>query len=378
MGNSLIIMVVASFVALGAIYGASTQLQLFEAQKGASDSEYTVLARGSALSGLERAKQHLSEDFTPATFTGTLDGVAYDVMVTVDGDVASVVSTGVFEGPIDTVSYDVRAMYKQDPAVPPLPEYLSYGLLVGGNFTLGGTGDVFDIGVTDGSEATTIAKIHTNGNLNVSSGAARAEAFGYYVGSASTRAPSAFTPTYNPDGLPSVESALPVDIPTVDADEIASNFEGTPILVPPSGMLTGLLPGGTREAPLVYHALGNVSLNNVTFSGYAVVVAEGNVNVGSYAGATGSGYDGPQESALAVYTEGRVQLSGNTQLHAQIVTMGGLGYTGTVDIYGSVVTTGSLNLSGTGSIHYVPASAGLSWERDASDDGFRAMSYSEY
>ena len=129
---------------------------------------------------------------------------------------------------------------------------------------------------------------------------------------------------------------------------------------------------------MVYHGLGSIALTDVTFQGYAVVVAEGNVTVNSYAGATGSGYEGPQESALALYTEGYVELEGNTQLHAQIVTMGGLRYEGTVDIYGSIVTAGDLALSGTAAVHYIPASAGLSWEREVSVDGFLTMSYSEY
>jgi hypothetical protein len=259
---------------------------------------------------------------------------------------------------------------------------MDYALLTEEDLNLSGNilGEIY---VTGDARATLNANMHTNSYLRISGNSASVIGFGTYTmgGSASPSKAlqGTFDPNYNPGGEASAQQAPYVDIPDFDlatylnsitVDETSSNvtLSGNNDL------------GGTREDPYIWHITGDLSaLGGAQVSGYVMFLVEGNVEITGNLIAGASGYNGPDESNIAIYTGGNMILGGNVDIYGQIYAEGDILFQGTPSIYGSITNKGSVTLSGTPNIYYRSASPALTtiWQ-DAGPISIHLVAYSEW
>ncbi|MDX1420632.1 MAG: hypothetical protein R3181_11745, partial [Rubricoccaceae bacterium] len=386
-GKAALLATALAFTLLGVRYALGTQTQRDQTRAGTYGDQRAVQARSAALAGFERAMHHLGEDFTDAALSGTLDGIAYEVDVAAGADhTAEITSEGVAPGPNGlTRRYVVTATVGNTEYIPSeTPPFMRYGLMADDDLTLSGNAEILSIGVTDEQQAYLNASVHTNADLHVGSNSTRVSGFGTYVDDLSGHTSHSFQPNHNPDGLAALAQADPVPIPRIDPDAMAALLPVTHDL---RAVLLGdyaaefediRLQGGTREAPVVWRLRGDALLDDVVIDGYAILIVEGDVHLDGVVRATGAGYDGPQESPLAIYTTGEVTMSGNTRAYAQIYAEQGVRYQGNVDIYGNLVVGGTFETNGSARIHYIPASPALTRYWDGSlGNGLTLLAYAE-
>ena len=358
--GKLFLILLAAAASAGLYHAVSVGGAFTGAAGQAAEQHRLALARAASGTGWAEAKQALLRDFSSQTIEGLNDGTAYTVEATVTGDRALVVSVGRHPRPggLGETSYRTTTAIRKNPPLTPRPRFMDFALFAEDDLTLGGTADIVRMGVTDASKDTLTVAVHTNGTLS-RSGSAVVRAFGSYSGGVVAGTDAGFLPPYNPDGLPSVYHEPTIAVPAVDPDALVAE-DGVDYEYPPGTKLKDrTLPGGSRLQPKIYRFRGAVELTNVTVSGYAVLVADGDVTLNKRLQGQAAGYTGPQESALAVYTPGTITIGGNTVVYAQIMAGSGVKYTGTVSIYGNLVLNGSYDQAGTATIYYRPASAGL-------------------
>ncbi|MCH7639495.1 MAG: hypothetical protein IH855_08545 [Bacteroidetes bacterium] len=387
MGNVLSIAAVLGFVLIGGAYFASTQLQMHETNRGVAADEYAVLARSVAIAGTERAMQHLASSFTNESFEGYFDQGTYDVVVTVSGTTATIISEGsVTASGNHQVTRTVRIVIQ--PVTSAVPPGFEYGLLVGGDLGIGGSGNILSIGVTDSTGATLNASVHTNSDLDVDGESANVAGFGSYSGSIDApHGDVVFDPNYNPDGDPVIAYSEPVLIPILDPLQLANEF-GIDVNVETdmpgswsaSGKwncdLSGTLPGGSAADPLVIYCPGSMRLEDLLVEGYAIFIGEAETMIKGLVHSDVSTYPDGETSSLAIYSVGDILMSGSDEVWAQLFTNGTLKFHGEVVIYGSLITSGSLDLRGGATIHYRPTAEVLVMRRELLA-GFRMVAYSE-
>ena len=387
MGNVLSIAAVLGFVLIGGAYFASTQLQMHETNRGVAADEYAVLARSVAIAGTERAMQHLASSFTDESFEGTFDQGTYDVDVTISGSTATIISEGSVTGSDNRhVTRTVRVVVR--PVTSAVPPGFEYGLLVGGDLGIGGSGNILSIGVTDSTAATLNASVHTNSDLDVDGESANVSGFGSYSGSIDApHGDVVFDPNYNPDGDPVIAYSEPVLIPILDPFQLANEF-GIDVNVETdmpgswsaSGKwncdLSGTLPGGSAADPLVIYCPGSMRLEDLLVEGYAIFIGEAETMIKGIVHSDVSTYPDGETSSLAIYSVGDILMSGSDEVWAQLFTNGTLKFHGEVVIYGSLITSGSLDLRGGATIHYRPTAEVLVPRRELMA-GFRMVAYSE-
>ena len=387
MGSFLSITAVLAFVIIGGFYFMSTQQQMRETNRGVAHDEYAVLARSAAIAGSERAKQHLARSFTEESFEGYFNQGTYDVEVTISGQMATIVSAG------SAITSENRRITKTvrvaiESTTEPISAGFGRGLLVGGDLTIGGTGDVLSIGVTDSTITTLNANIHTNSNLFVNGTDARVAGFGTYTGTMTATTPdSTFQPNYNPSDAPSAYYSEPIHIPTVVPLQLANDFgmdvnisTDMPEAWDENGawncQLSGVLQGGSAADPRVFYCPGNFRMQDLLVDGYAIFIAEGATEIDGVVRSNVSTYPDGETSSLAIYSNDDIGLNGNDEVWAQLFTNATLRYQGGIDIYGSLTTLGSLVFNGNAFIHYRPTAEGLVPPRDP-EVQMRIVAYSE-
>lgn len=388
MGKTAILIVVAS-VLFGSMYAFGAKEEAHEAGQRLSKHQVEVLARNAALAGYNVAKQELSESFSgaPASLSGTYAGDAYSVTITRSGSLARVVSTGTSSaGGAGDVSFTVDAAIEKDivfSQAEEAPPFMRYAVMTEENLSINGN-ILTDLYVDGNQDNTLNANMHTNGNLHISGNAATVRGFGTYVGSASANPSSAldgtFDPYYNPTNDPDVQQVPAVDIPTFD---VATMLSKTTVDQTTSGDLSmsGTYDlGGTREDPFVWHVDGNLSASGgVVINGYVMFIVEGNVGFSGNFEAGESGYDGGDESSVALYATGSIDMQGNSRIYGQIYTGTGVNFLGgTPRVFGSLATTGSVTLSGTPKIYYRVPSPALTTVFEDPEIHLSLVSYSEW
>lgn len=387
MGSAVSISAVVGFVILGGFYFASTQFQLYETNRGVASDEYAVLARSAAIAGTERAKQHLASSFTEESFEGDFDQGTYDVEVSISGLNATISSVGAIrtsEGSL--VTRTITSVVDQAPKS--VSHTFAFGLLVGGDLTIAGTGDILTVGVTDGSEFALNASAHTNSHLQTEGSNARVAGFGSYSGSVGgDHVETIFEPNYNPYERPTVAYALPVDIPEIDPMQLAADF-GLDVDIqtdmPDSWdasaewncQLSGTLEGGTVTNPRVYYCPGNLFMQNLVFDGYVIIIADGLTQIDRIVRTNVTEYPDGETTSLAIYSGDDILMDGHDEVWAHLFTNGTLQNEGRTKINGSLTTGDGLYLSGTAKIKYLPNPVALV-PPDERDTRLRLLAYSE-
>jgi len=263
------------------------------------------------------------------------------------------------------------------------PTYLQYALLTEENLNL--NGDIMTDLYVQGDEDNTLnANMHTNGNLHIRGNSVEVRGFGTYVGSGTSNPGgallSSFDPHYNPTGDPVAQQTTAVDIPVFDVTSFMDRVTADQTTVGNESINSDLDLGGTREDPYIWFIDGDLFVTgNAQLSGYVMFIVDGDVTFTGNMTAGDSGYDGGDESSIALYASGSVSLSGNTEVYGQIYAGGDVALArGTTTVNGSMTTLGTGDLRGTPQIYYRQASPALTTIFQDPESRITLIAYSEW
>ena len=387
MGKAALLIVGATLV-LGSMYAFGAKDEVRQADERLSTHQFEVLSRNAALAGYNVAKQELSENFTgaAAAMNGTYSGSTYNVAISRSSNIARVISRGIStmaDG--RQITFTVQADIERELISiirEEAPPFMRYALITQNN--LGLDGNVLTDLYLEGNAANTLnANMHTNGSLFINGNSVVVRGFGTYVTTASSSPSTAllnsFRPYYNPTNAPVVQRVPTVDIPLFDAAEMADNVnvDNTTASVALSGTYD---LGGTREDPYVWVVNGDLSASGgVTINGYTLFIVTGNASLAGNVQAGQTGYTGPDESSVALYTAGSVNLSGSARFYGQIFCGTTVTFsTGSPTVYGSVATRGGASFRGSPRIYYRVPSPALTTVFEDPEIRLNLISYSEY
>lgn len=387
MGKAAILIIAAS-LALGSMYAFGAKEEARQAEGRLSDHQYEILARNAALAGYNKARQNLTDDFAGAASTihGEYDGVEYQVVISRNGSEARIKSTGVAVQPDGSESdYLVDATVKKESTVTmadEAPPFMRYALLSEGDLSLDGT--VLSDLYVDGDEANTLnANMHTNGSLIINGNSLTVKGFGTYVNTAlatpATALTTAFEPYYNPTGDPVTAQVSAIDVPEFDVTAFTSKVDIDQSSAGAVSLSGTYDLGGTRDDPYVWYVQGDLSATGGTnIKGYVMFIVDGNVFMSGNVDAGQSDYVGSDESNVAYYASGLVELAGNSKVFGQIFAGTGVSFqNGTPRVYGNIATRGLVTLSGTPKIYYRVASPALTTIFEDGAIQYKLLSYGE-
>ena len=393
MGKVTVIALVA-FSLSGAYYSLHRNQRTLETSAKVSDHQYEVLAREAALTGLSVARSKLSGTFSSGTYSGHAASGDYAVNATVSGDHAKILSVGKIVGSEGVpLKYRVQAEFEGVAGksyAPEAPEFLQYALISEQSINL--AGHVSTEVYLQGEEGSLLnANVHTNADLSINGGRVRVEGYGSYFGTASGTGNSletSFQPNYAPtEGETVYQVDEKIEMPNYDAAAyVAKVLENGFGVIEHDGDLaiSGTLDYGTRDNPTVIHVTGNLSnTGGALINGYVMFMVDGSVSLNGNLLSGDSGYGGPDESSIAVYSGGTVSINGNVEIAAQIYSDGGLevgvDLGGNPTIYGGLSTYGQASIEGTPTVYYRTPSAALAinWQ-DVENSMMKMVAYSEW
>lgn len=388
MGKAAILIIAAS-IAMGSMYSLAAKDDARQAEARLSTHQYEVLARNAALAGYNRAKQALTDDFAgaPTELNGTYAGSDYEVEISKNGGVAGVTTTGTATTADGTdVNFKISSTIEEEWFVKmaeEAPPFMRYALLSNGDLALDGN-VLADLYVDGNAENTLNANMHTNGSLILSGNSVNVKGFGTYVDAAiatpASALQNAFDPYYNPTNGDVTQQVAEVDVPPFDVTDFFTKVSPDETTSGPVNLSGTYDLGGTREDPYVWHIQGDLSSSGgANIKGYVMFVVEGNVTLDGNVDANQSSYDGGQESNVAYYASGTVNLGGSAQVYGQIYAGTGVTFlTGTPKVHGSVSTAGQVLLSGTPKIYYREASPALTTVFEDLQPRYNMLTYSEF
>ena len=382
MGKGIAILV-AAFGLTGIFYANSARQSNRDSGQKVASHQYEILAREAALTGFNRAKQALA-DGDLSEISGTYEGGTYGVQFTNSGGLINIKSIGSMRvSNSKAATYQISADYKLITGAlsETTPPHMNYALLTEDNLNINGA-LITEVLVTGDAGAELNANMHTNGNLHISGNKAHVQGFGTYVGSASSNPSKAlqntFQPNYNPTSLDGAYKSGNVEIPVFDSAAYTSSVA---VDATTSGdvVLSGDISlGGTREDPYIWHVTGNViSTGGTIIDGYVMFIVDGAVSLTGNVEMGDTGYSGPDESSVAFYAGGDVELGGNSEIYGQIYTSGDVWLHGTPRVYGSITTGATTTLSGTPKIFFRESSPALTTIWQSTDDAFQLVAYNE-
>ncbi len=383
------ILIISAAVIFGSMYAHGAQEEVQRADGRLSEHQFEVLSRNAALAGYNLAKQELAENFdaSPSQMSGTYEKSDFSVSVTRNGSIATIVSTGTSERPgADAVTFTIEASIEKEVVATiaeEAPPFMRYAILTENDLHL--NGNILTDLYVDGNEENTLnANMHTNASLAVDGNAAVVKGFGTYVNSASGNPSSALTssfrPYYNPTNAPVTQQVPTIDVPEFDVAEFVSKVE---VDQTSSGAvaLSGTYDfGGTREDPYVWYVDGDLSASGgTTLNGYVMFIVSGDVSMSGNLEAGNSGYDGGDESSVAYYAAGAVDLSGNARVYGQIFAGSSVSFSqGSARVYGSLATKGGATIGGSPKIYYREPSPALTTIFEDPEIHLNLVAYSEW
>lgn len=390
MGKSAIILV-AAFMVMGGVYTLSTQRGFMNTKDRVADHQHEVLSRNAAVAGYQRAQQQLADNFAGGLgFSGTYNTTDYKVTFSATSGTNTIVSEGRSKNAHgEVIPYRIKGVYKK--VITKLPDdvekYTKYAVISEDDMTLKGNVDAPVY--AEGDEANELnANVHTNGYLTAKGGGNQKniiKGYGTYVDGSDVKHDDKVFQPENPIGdSPLVYAADPVDIPYVNTADIVDSVSVARTVETVSGPLhiTESNVGdyaGSRENPKVLHVEGDMDVSgNAVLNGYAMFIVDGSVSItgGSALKAGDDGYTDGDESSIAIYAAGTVDLRGNSEIWAQILANEVVSGGGTTDIYGGIASAGKAELKGGPTIYYRKASRALATSGFEVD--IRRSSYNEW
>lgn len=353
--GKLSLLLVGAFILASAtiLHGGMSQGSLFATERlGEYGSQ--LVAREIAHTGMGDALNALSLDYGQngsysgaLAWAGNYQGGSYEIEITITGSTITVISTGTH----GNTEYIVRRVFEVS-ANTGTPPFMAASLTSDGNL-------IMDQDITIVSaDPTSNASVHSNGNINIQSGTALVEGFGHYVGNVNITngqvATDIFQPNSNPVSSPITEQVDEIDVPIF----VASDH--LPLATWSSGGnldLSGNQALGTEENPTIWYVDGNVTTSgNVSFSGYGVIIATGNIEIDHDVTLVGGG----SESTLGFYTNGNIILNqGNLNVAGQWYSNGNIRLEDQTNFTGTMTTDGNFEFFGQLNVNYRPPSSAL-------------------
>ena len=357
MGKALAL-AVTGFIVISIFHQQNRSSSELETRRQVSNSQYETLARDAAISGINIARQYLSDywassSWTPSsrtskTITAGLGQASYTVNVSMNGTKASVLSTGTIGNASGAqTAYSIRSEYVREAEV---PDFMKEAIVQDGNFLL-------ENDFLLDSEDSSNANVHTNGNIQIKSGTASIHGFGYHKGDAQTDNGQAltdiFTPYSNPDGKPVTQKVSEITIPSFKAEDhsgIATERYYSDL------KLGGTVTLGTKDNPKIIYVEGSVTTtSDVVFSGYGVFVITGSVQVYHNVTQTGT-----TENNVGFYANGSIYVeNGGLSLDGQWLANGNAKMQVNTHFTGTVTLKGNMEVLGPMHMTYRPASSAL-------------------
>ena len=124
---------------------------------------------------------------------------------------------------------------------------------------------------------------------------------------------------------------------------------------------------------------GDLDMSNVTINGYVAFLVSGDIEIRGNAVVGSSGFGARDESSVAIYSGGDVDIAGNAQVWAQLYSEGDFDIGGGSHLYGSVTSMGTARLHGNPTFHYREASPALTtiWNGEPGGVQIRMTSFFE-
>lgn len=389
MGKALILIVTASLIGAGLTLFTGVQQTTFKAEQELGEHEVRVLARQIALSAVSEARANvLSKPAlveSAVQYTGSAMGGTYKTTITPSGEGESLRFAIHVESRMPRGSGESAATHTIALTYAPapdsginldgdgVPEFFNYALLMDGPLRVSGNMDV------RGGPSLN-ADVHTNQDIFLEGGNF-VGGFGTYVTTAASNPPrrlhTTFSPSVNPDNLPTVQQTQPVNVLKFNASEYSDlatrTFEG-------DLNVSGDYTFGPRERPEIWYVMGDLTVSSgARLDGYVIFLVQGDIKLtGSFltTGAVGN------ESTVGFYTSGSVTMSGTVEVSGQFLARHDLTFSGTSVLHGNVTVGGTVVWGGTPTVYYREASPALTtplWPEDA--PGFadwRPIDYREW
>lgn len=242
----------------------------------------------------------------------------------------------------------VSMMKKPGSGGPVPPPAFRYAIFSNGNLQLSGNTEI-------AAEEEYNANVHSNGSVQLS-GHPEIEGFVTYVNQYSQSGNPEIQPNQNPDHLPVTNQISPVPVPTFNPDDYQSIAQQT---YPGNFNLSGnnTVTLGTAQNPKIIYVGGNLSWSgNVTVTGYGIIVVKGNSQM---SGNVHFQTHEEDKSTFSLYSVGNIQMSGNSDMYGQYLSLANIQISGNGEIKGSLAAGGQVQMSGNGEIEYIPANADL-------------------
>jgi len=388
MGKALILIVTATILGAGLTMFTGVQQTTYKAEKELGEHESRLLARQIALSGVSEArasvlsKPALAESVVQ--YTGSAMGGTYQTTITPSGSgetlqFAMRVDSRVPLASGGATTHTIELTYGLAPDAEiamdgnGVPEFFNYALLMDGPLRVSGNMDV------RGGPALN-ADVHTNSDISLGGGNF-VGGFGSYVTTAESNPPrrltTTFSPSVNPDNLPTIRQAPRVNVLLFNASDYSDlatrTFEG-------NLNVGGDHTFGPRERPEIWYVKGDLTVSSgARLDGYVIFLVQGDIKLtGNFltTGAVGN------ESSVGFYTSGSVEMSGTVEVSGQFLARHNLTFSGTSKLHGNVTVGGTVVWGGTPTVYYREASPALTtplWPEDAPGFGdWRPISYREW
>jgi hypothetical protein len=154
-----------------------------------------------------------------------------------------------------------------------LPKFLTYAVIGGKEVNLNGA----PIMVRESTVPTLNANVHSNENVILNGNRITVKGFATYVENFVKNGDNInVSPNSNPNNKPSYYKVPKVNIPSISVSSYKSIAD---IVYDTDKQLSGNISLGTQSDPYIIYVTGNLYLDNVTFDGYGIVLAEKEIEI---------------------------------------------------------------------------------------------------
>jgi hypothetical protein len=191
-----------------------------------------------------------------------------------------------------------------------VPDFFKYAVIGGEEVTLNGS----PIWVKESSDPSLNANIHSNNSVILNGHTITTEGFVTYRDKVTIDGDNIkINPNSNPNNKPPHFKVSGVNIPSVNVESYKSIAD---IVYDTDKQLSGNIDLGTQSDPFIIYVTGNLYLDNVTFSGYGIVLAEKEVDIVS--DVRSSSLNPDHSKVLIIAGDKFILNNSSTTLHAAV------------------------------------------------------------
>lgn len=222
-----------------------------------------------------------------------------------------------------------------------LPKFLTYAVIGGKEVTLNGA----PIMVRESVDPTLNANVHSNENVILDGNRITIKGFATYVENFVKNGDNIkIIPNSNPKNKPTYYKVSPVAIPGIDVSSYKSIAD---IVYDSDKQLSGFISLGTQSDPYIIYVSGNLYLDNVTFDGYGIVLAEKEIEIVSNVKSSSLN---PNHSKVLIIAGDKFKMNNSsTTLHAAVYAKNEINLNATqLYVDGSLATSDKNTLNSDG------------------------------